>query len=150
MAEQDSLITEEMKKAVGVGSEPVTYEVERGHIKRFAEAIDDPNPLWNDEAEARKTPYGGVVASPTFLRACEARPLAKLEYPVERGLDAGSEWEYFQPVRPGDTITVVQKISDFTEKQGRLGMMLLETTETTYTNQLDELVAKQIATGIYY
>ncbi|MEE9198417.1 MAG: MaoC family dehydratase N-terminal domain-containing protein [Dehalococcoidia bacterium] len=148
---EESLITEEMKKLIGVTSEPVTYEVEKGLIRQFAEAIEDPNPLWQDEAEASRTPYGGVVAPPTFLRAMripEAGDLVK--FPVERGLDAGSQWEYYQPVRPGDTITVVLKVTDFTQKQGRLGPMLFETAEISYTNQQGELVAKQIKTGIYY
>lgn len=150
MVAEKSLITDEMKKAIGVRSQPVTYEIERGLIRQFAEAIEDANPLWRDEAQARKTPFGGVVALPTFLRSCIARELEEVKYPVERGLDAGSEWEYFLPVRPGDTITVEQRITDFTEKKGRLGPMLFETIETAYVNQFGELVATQTSRGIYY
>ena len=43
-------------------------EVERGHIKAFAEAIEDPNPLWNDENVARQKLSTGMMAPPTFLR----------------------------------------------------------------------------------
>ncbi|MFQ5933522.1 MAG: MaoC family dehydratase N-terminal domain-containing protein [Dehalococcoidia bacterium] len=150
MAEKVSLITDEMKKLVGVESEPITYEIEAGHIRQFADAIGDPNPLYTDEAEARKTPYGGIIAPPTFLRYCEANPLPEVKYPVSRGLDAGSDWEYYQPVYPGDRITAVRKITDFTQKEGRLGPMLFETTEVAYTNQFDEVMAKQIERGISY
>ena len=146
---EESLITEEMKKHVGVTTDPITYGIERGHIKRFAEAIEDPNPLWQDEAQARRTRNGGVVTPPTFLRFCEARELKSVKLPG-RALDASSEWEYFQSVRPGDRITVVRKVVDYTEKEGRLGKMLFERLENTFTNQFGEVVVKETSIGIYY
>ena len=63
---EESLITEEMKKVVGVVQEPIIWEVERGAIKRFAEAVGDPNPLYFDEEYAKGTRYGGIVAPPGF------------------------------------------------------------------------------------
>ena len=149
MAEQ-SLITDKMKKAVGVSSEPAIYDIEQGLIKQFAQAIGDPNPQWQDEVKARKTLKGSIVAPPTFLRTCNPKELEELEFPVTRGLDGGSEWEYFVPIRPGDCITVTQKIDSFTEKHGRLGAMLIEAREVSYLNQLGELVATQKIIGIYY
>ena len=66
---------------------------------------------------------------------CIPNDLEELEMPFSRGLDGGSEWEYFLPVRPGDTITVTQAIIDFTEKHGRLGTMLIETRQNSFVNQ---------------
>ena len=37
-------VTDEARKQIGKTSEPRTYEVERGAIRRFAEAIEDRNP----------------------------------------------------------------------------------------------------------
>ena len=65
---EESLITDKMRKAIGVESEPLLYDVDKWHIQRFAEAIGDPNPLYQDEAAARKTRYGGIIAPPTFFR----------------------------------------------------------------------------------
>ena len=59
-------VTDEVSKQIGTNGEIRTYDVERGAIRRFAEAIGDPNPLFNDEREARKTRFGGMIASPTF------------------------------------------------------------------------------------
>ena len=42
--EQDSVITQEMRDAVGVESDPVSHEVEKGAIIKFAQAIGDDNP----------------------------------------------------------------------------------------------------------
>jgi len=46
-------VTEEVIKQIGKTAEARTYEVERGAIRRFADAVGDPNPLFNNEVEAR-------------------------------------------------------------------------------------------------
>ena len=152
MSTPATFLTEEMRQqAIGVESPPVTIEVEKGHIQRFAEAIGDSNPVYTDEAAARKSGYGGLIAPPTFLRSVRG---VNLELPFElsfsRRLDGGSDWEYFQPVRPGDRITAVARIGEMTERSGRLGTMVFMTTITTYTNQFDEIVATQTNTLIAY
>ena len=152
MATQSPFLTEEMRqKAIGIESKPAVQEVEQGGIKRFAEAVGDPNPLWNDEAVARKSRYGGLIAPPTYLRSVRVeRPQLPFDIPFSRLLDGGSEWEYFEPVRVGDRITAVAGIVDMSERSGRLGTMLFSVTEITYTNQFDEVVATQRNTSIRY
>ena len=54
MTQQGSLITEEMRKAIGVESAPVVVDIEKDTIRRVADAIDDQNPLWRDEEFAKK------------------------------------------------------------------------------------------------
>ena len=54
----ESVITKEMKDAIGVESDPVVYEIEEGAILRFAEAIGDTNPIFNDKDKASKPKYG--------------------------------------------------------------------------------------------
>lgn len=144
-------VTEEARKQIGKVGEARTIEIERWAIRRFADAIGDSNPLFNDEKEARKTRFGGMIAPPTFGRALSAGPPdIKLDMPTFRGLDGGSDWEYLQPIRPGDRITVQTRIADLRESEGRLGPMVFITTETTYTNQYGEVCAIQRATGIRY
>ncbi len=145
-------LTEDMRRqAIGIESEPATMEVEKGAILRFAEAIGDPNPQWNDEAAARKAWYGGITAPPTFLRSMRGVSVQlPFDLSFSRRLDAGSDWEYFEPVRPGDRITAVARIADLTERNGRLGLMVFMTTVTTYRNQFDEVVATQTNTLIAY
>ena len=146
------LLTEEMReRAIGTESPPATTEVEKGAIVKFAQAIGDDNPLFNNEIEARKSPYGGLIAPPTFLRSIvEARPELPFELSLERLLDGGSDWEYFEPVRAGDRITAVGKITDISERTGRLGLMVFMTVVITYRNQLDQVVATQTSTFIRY
>ena len=112
MTTEESVITPEMKEAIGVDSEPVSYDVEKGAIKKFAQAIGDDNPLFNDEQAARKSRYGGIIASPTFMRSLISNSPPSFKNPYSAALDGGSEWEYFEPVRAGDRITVTTRIAD--------------------------------------
>jgi acyl dehydratase len=144
-------VTDEVKTQIGTQSQPRVVEIERGAIRRFAQAIGDPNPLFNDEAQARKTRFGGMIAPPTFCRSLGGEiPDVKLNIPQFRGLDGGSEWEYFVPIRAGDRITVISKIADIRESAGRLGAMVFIVAEHSYTNQFGELCAVQRSTVIRY
>ena len=146
------VLSDEMRQAmVGRESEPVSIVVERGAIRRFAEAIDDPNPLWTDEAVARRSRYGGIIAPPTFLRSIPraAPSMPELE-PLKRTLDGGSEWRYEEPVRVGDTITAVTRVANVNQRRLSIGPAVFVSAETTYTNQLGQTVAAQRSTMIRY
>ena len=137
---------EELRGEVGVKWEPRVYDIEKGMIRRFARAIDDPNPLWQDEEYARKSQYGGIIAPPTFILTIGFEQIQQKMTTLLPGggrLHGGTELEYYQPVRPGDTITVSGKIGGIRERQGRnLGKMVFVTFDITYRNQRQELVAK--------
>ena len=152
MSTLSSFLTEEMRQqAIGLESPPVTIEVEKGAIIKFAQAIGDDNPLWNDEVAARKSRHGGLIAPPTFLRSAgTVRPQLPFELPFHRLLDGGSDWEYFEPVRPGDRITSVARITDIRERSGRLGAMVIMTSVVIYRNQFGQVVATQTSTSIRY
>ena len=148
---QESVITPEMRAAVGVESEPYTNEIEKGAIVKFARAIGDSNPIYTDEEAARRSRYGGLVAPPTFFRSLRSGPMkVDVKNPYPANLDGGSEWEYYEPTRPGDRITVTHKISNIFERPGRLGNMLFIQRETKYVNQFGTTVAIQRTTGINY
>ena len=148
---QESAITQQMRDAIEVESEAVIFDVEKGAIIKFAQAIGDDNPLFNDEGTARTTRHGGMIAPPTFLRSLRLDAVeSEVRSPHPANLDGGSEWEYFEPVRPGDRISVTVKASNIFERQGRLGNMLFIIRETTYANQFGKTVATQKSTSISY
>ena len=63
MSTPTTFLTEEMRQqAIGLEGPPVTTEIEKGAIIKFAQAIEDDNPIFNDEEAARKSPYGGPAA----------------------------------------------------------------------------------------
>jgi NAD(P)-dependent dehydrogenase (short-subunit alcohol dehydrogenase family) len=133
-----SVITKQMREYLGKELEPAVFEIEKGAIKKLADSVEDPNALWQDEAYAKKTEYGGIIASPTFialLKPDSAAVLATLECPLPAIMDGGIEIEYREPIKPGDIITVTPKLADISEKEGRTGKMLFMIVETTYKNQ---------------
>ena len=144
---ESSVITEEMRRAIGVESKPFSMEIEKGAIKKFADAIDDPNPLWRDEEYAKKSRYGGIIAPPTFSTCIRdddlMRPVLGLECSLKRLLNGGNEFEYFQPIRPGDTISVTLKLTDVQEREAKTGKTLFMYYDVTYRNQRGEIVVIQ-------
>ena len=146
MSTNSFTLSDEMREqAIGAESQPATLDVEKGHIARFAEAIGDDNPAYT----VGTPETGGVIAPPTFLRAMRAvRPEIPFEIPFTRLLDGGSDWEYFEHVRPGDTITAVARVENIIERTGSIGQMIITTTKITYRNQTGATVATQTSTSI--
>ena len=134
MAEASSGI-DRLKSKVGVEWEPREYQVGREMIRRFARAVDDPNPLWQD----------GTIAPPTFILSIGfeqfVEDLMSLT-PFNTVLMGSTDIECYQPVKLGDIINVVFKISNLRERQGERGRMAFMTFDSSYKNQKQELVAK--------
>jgi acyl dehydratase len=150
--ETKTLITDSMRRAIGTESPALTTEIEAGAIRKFTEAIGDSNPLYRDKLFAEKSPYGSIIAPPTFLRSLEIK---LVEVPgtasLENLLDAGSEWEYFGPVHAGDLITAITLLVDLKERSSKaIGQMLMISYETSYKDHSGTLVARQRSTFIRY
>ena len=153
---------EELKKKIGTEAEPITFEIEKGLIRRFVEAVGDTNPLWQDEEHAKKTKYGGIIAPPFLLCAAmtlHPHPPEPKKVPLmvpgvlmprEHALDGGGEWEFFLPLKLGDTVTSCTRLANVFEREGKAGKMLFFVYETTYTNQRDEVIARSSSTLINY
>ena len=138
-------LVEAFKKLEGKEAEPEVWEAERGHIQRFAQAIGDPNPLWQDRAYAQKSRYKNIIGPPLYLidegLVSLVDRLVEMA-PFKANINAGTELEYFKPIEAGDTITTVAKLADVQEKEGRSGPLIFLIVEVTYTNQRGELVAR--------
>src|SRR3989337_1379446 len=151
MTQSAAPTAEDLKPLVGIEAEPKVYEVEKGMIRKFAEAIADPNPLYQDEEFAKKTRYGGLIAPPTFVAYFKAGPMPEMERaPWSPKLHGDDEVEFYQPIRPGDVITARRKTTDVVERQGSRGRMVFLVQETTLTNQRGGLVAKYRMSVIYF
>ena len=158
MPEPTSLVTEEARALIGEAlSAPLTSTITAKESQRFAFAAGDLNPLYFDPEAARAAGYETTLVPPTFL----AWALAPFRSPedvrtdglyrgegkrvnlrVKRVMFGGEEWDFLQPVLAGDTITAVTRLKDLEEKAGGSGPFVLQTTETTYTNQRGETVAR--------
>ena len=125
--------------------EPRAYQIEREMIRRFARAIGDPNPLWQDEEYAGASHCGGIIAPPTFILAIGFEQFVEEVLALASFgtvLMGGTELECYQHIRLGDLITVIFKISNLRQRQGKMGKMAFMTFDSSYKNQRQELVAK--------
>jgi acyl dehydratase len=126
---------EKIKAKVGVAWKPREYLIEGEMIRRFARAVGDTNPLWKD----------GDTAPPTFTLSIGFEQfvddLMKLT-PFNTVLMGSTDIESYQPMKRGDTISVVFKISNLRERKGQMGQMAFMTFDSTYKNQQGELVAR--------
>jgi acyl dehydratase len=113
------------KNAVGRASPPTLNEVEKGAIRRFAEAIGDFNPVHYDEEYARVSGYPAVIAPPTFPAsfhsAADLREL--LGVGIKSLLHAEQSFEYERPIFAGDRIFVATRVADVLERLGPAGKM---------------------------
>jgi acyl dehydratase len=135
------------KSYIGMTGAPVTMHVERGKIREFAQAIKDDDPLYFDEDHARRE-AGGIMPPVTFLQTAQhwdrdgsGRP--RVPFDLKRVLHGEQEYEFLKPIYVGDVLTAVSRIADVYEKPGkRGGTMTFAVTETQYTNQRREVVAR--------
>ncbi len=152
------MIPEEMKQCIGMIDPPAVYEVEKGSVRRYAEAVGDENPLYRDQEYAAGTRYGGIIAPPGFFGwpvgsvaiggAIGKAITAAMNAGYYRILDAGKSYEFFIPVRPGDTLLGSPEIADIEEKEGKSGPMYIISFKTTYRNQNGDTVANAVQSFI--
>jgi len=116
-------------------------------ILHFIRGVGDPNPLWTDEAYARETAYGCIVAPPCFLYSVHWPDAKGACFPGIHGWHAGNDWQFFRPILVGDSFTVTDKITDLVEKtkSEMAKRTFIGYCEATYTNQRGEIAA--IASG---
>jgi acyl dehydratase len=117
---------------IGRQSAPLVLDVERGHIRRFVEAIGDPNPIYVDEEAARAAGHPRIPAPPTFAAALRPNdPRAGLDIDWRKLLHAEQELLYARPLYAGDRLTLVGRIADARVKPTKAGVMDVLVVETT-------------------
>jgi acyl dehydratase len=146
------------RSKVGLEFPTYTMTVEKNKIAEFAMAValkeekEIINPIYYDEASAKKAGYRGITIPPTFLTSFafwtgKGLPeiVKALGIDLNRLLHSEEEYEYYGSIYEGDTITRKMKVVEMFErgKKGRLGRFAEVTIlETEVINQRGELVAK--------
>lgn len=139
---EEPVISAELEGLLNVDFGPEVYEIEKGMVRRFVEAIDDPNPLWQK------------VAPPTFPTALIPggllRRLFQAKSSLSRFLNGANELEYYHPIKVGDVISVTARLDKLRKMEGKEGPTLFMILGITYTNQRGEVVARGRNTYIRY
>lgn len=137
----------ELKGRVGEELAPVSLDIEKGLIRKFASAVGDENPLWCDENRS-----GGIVAPPTLMLTIGFNDIIEsMSYSsLLTVLHGSTELEPKKEVKTGDKITARAKITNIRERKGQLGSTLFVYIDVDFLNQKDEAVAACRQMAIVY
>jgi acyl dehydratase len=111
------------ERFIGHRSEPVVNLVEKGAVRKFAEAIGDPNPLYIDEEAAKASRYGRLIAPPTFPRTFEYGEVEGLGSPGQGYIHGEHRICYERPLYVGEEVSCYAEVKDYYEKEGREGAL---------------------------
>ncbi|SNT36631.1 FAS1-like dehydratase domain-containing protein [Rhodococcoides kyotonense] len=166
-------ITTAMRSVVGVEfASSTSFPIAKSDIRRWAVAVYYPDPppqyFWDDTIDE---------ASPELTAPAEFNPFAWMsshgparaddtggaddpdyqftilgvEGPgLKFQVNGGMSVTYGVPMKSGDVITASLSIAELGERTGRLGLMLLKTTEAVWTNQDGAEVKRERMTIISY
>ena len=178
--ETKSVLTPEVKAMIGVSGEVVEAwgVVDEEYLRRFTQALMDPDPRYWDHEFAGSSKFGEIITPPIMVsymgnrvRPDQDDPIAKAfeENPMSDGigrlhlrgalpaipthlvrvLNAGNELEIYKYPSIGDRIFFQNRYADIRERVGRDGQpFLIVTSETTYKNQDGDLLCITRASGI--
>jgi 3-methylfumaryl-CoA hydratase len=148
-----SLLTDEHLAWIGREDEPVTIEVSRRDIQKYAAAT-----------EQRLDRYiSGDEAPPMFIFNLfgEIAPLAALQndglnrhtisgprLPLERTMAGGTHIQQYRPIRAGDVLVGRRKIVDIYEKQGSTGPLIFTVRKLAICTEAGEPVIDETQTSI--
>jgi acyl dehydratase len=124
-------------------------------IKHFCALVRDRNPLYWDEAVARKR-FGAVPSPPGMLFVWSMPPLWRpdgIDYPPTLAtqvplpgntvINVSTKSEFLAPILVGDRLSVEETVTDVSsEKRTALGAGHFITTDVLYRNQRGEMVAR--------
>ena len=108
---------------IGARSKPAVNWIERGAVRRFAEAIGDPHPLYCDEDTAFRSRYGGLIAPPTFAFTLDYGEIEGLILPEAGLLHGEQRIAATRPLRVGERIMGEAVLEDSYEKRGARGTL---------------------------
>jgi acyl dehydratase len=156
---ETKLTIEDMQAYLNVEAEPHVLHIEKELVRRFLEAVQDANPLWADESALKS---GGALVPPQLFCAimtiarCSSEtgkipvPVASIPLPRRNVLEGEETWEFFTPLRVGDSITSRTRLTDAKVREGKLGEMFILTYVAESVNQRGELVARSSNTIVNY
>jgi acyl dehydratase len=153
-----TLDTSDVDRWVGVplGGGYLKDPVHVNDIRRWAQGMQNPNPLYYDDRFAAEGRFGRIVAPQSFAVATDvghgATPAIQGTIPGSHMIFGGDEWWFFGPrIEPGDSIKGERMLFDYRVTDTKFaGPTMFSRGDTTYINQRGEMIAKQRSTSIRY
>jgi acyl dehydratase len=109
-----------------------THTVDAAELEAFARRFD-PQPFHLDEAAARESVFGGLVASGWHTAAISMRLQVDGGLPIAGGIvGVGGEISWPSPVRPGDVLHVESEILEVRPSRSRPDRGVVRVLSETY------------------
>ena len=115
----------------------IPYTLTKEAIYDLCKAVDDMNPLYVDEAFAKKSVHGGIIAPPNIHVLLMFSCTPNDDWMRSPGtINASQSWSYNKPARPGDVITLNARALDKFIKGDRLFVIH----DNVFFNQNNEVI----------
>jgi len=152
------LETDDVDRWIGkpVGGPELKEPIYENDIRRFVQAMNNPNRLYFDEKFAAESAFGRIVAPQSFAVVTDtghgATAAIQGNIPGSHMLFGGDEWWFKGPrIYAGDFVKPNRMAYDYrVTNTGFAGPTMFQRGDTTYINQNGEVVAKQRSTAIRY
>jgi hypothetical protein len=142
--------------------------LERDTLRRFVQAIMDPDPVYYSDEAAAASKFGTLTAPPLYP-AHAYRPVAgapdpftifasdpdndgtvgndgmlyglpEVKSPYKRLLNGGNELTFYRNLALGERCVVTPRYANVTLKEGKNGNILLVVVETTYRTEAGDML----------
>jgi len=126
---------------VGKEGPPATVLVDKSRIRQFARAVGLTDPVYFDEAEAKKRGYPSLIAPPTLPIALgqDQEPgggsMPSVKWDVRKLLHEGTELIYDRPIFAGDVLTMKGQLKSIGTREGKNGVRTIYTMESAFYDQ---------------
>jgi acyl dehydratase len=139
-----------------IGGGQMVEPITRNDVRRWVQAMHNPNPIYYNEDAARASERGEFVAPQSFAVACAwnhgATPALQGKIPGTHMLFGGDHFWFFGPaIRPGDLVRTSRVAFGYKVKDTSFaGPTVFQQGDTTYVNQRGEFLALQRSTAVRY
>lgn len=151
MSVDESLLAE-IRASIGSTRRADLGEITALHIRRYALAIGEEDPLYTDAEHARSLGYADVVAPPNMLPSVVEWGVGAPERDLNtdgttgehlhgvdtsgvRTMGGGETMTFHEPVVAGARVTQTTTLTDATMRQGRSGPMIIVQYRNQYHDQ---------------
>jgi acyl dehydratase len=128
---------------VELNEPPFLTEANRDAIRHWAWATGDSNPLYLDEAYAKASPFGGLIAPPTILYAFSRLSIGyRGGLPGVHSMFGGSWWRWHEPIPLGTRVDTRVTFKGLDELPSRFaGRMFKQISEVRFVTPEGRLLA---------
>jgi acyl dehydratase len=108
---------------IGKKSTKVKNIIEQGWVRKFAQAIGDPSPIYLDEELVENSIHKKNIAPVTFPVTLDYGIISDLKLPPKGLIHGEQRYHYNRPLYVGETVYCYIKLKNYYEKKGNFGDM---------------------------